>query len=57
MEVKIVCPICQNKDFIDIIIGVEEKPKHYLKCTKCYKEFDYKELTPKCEGETCNIQQ
>ena len=55
MEVKIVCPICQNHDFIDIIIGVEQKPKHYLKCTKCFKEFDYKELTPTCEGDTCNV--
>ena len=55
MEVKIECPICKSKDFIDIIIGVEQKPTHMLKCTKCYKEFDYKELTPKCEGETCNI--
>jgi transposase-like protein len=55
MEVTIVCPICQNKDFIDIIIGVENKPTHMLKCTKCYKEFDYKELTPQCVGETCNI--
>ena len=55
MEVKLECPICKNKDFIDIIIGVEQKPTHMLKCTKCYKEFDYKELTPVCEGETCNI--
>jgi transposase-like protein len=55
MEVKIVCPICQNHDFIDIIIGVEQKPKHYLKCTKCFKEFDYKELTPTCEGDICNV--
>lgn len=55
MEVKIVCPICQNEEFIDIIIGVENKPKHYLKCTKCLKEYGYQELTPKCEGDTCNV--
>jgi transposase-like protein len=55
MDVKIVCPICQSQDFIDIIIGVENKPTHMLKCTKCFKEFDYKEITPQCIGETCNI--
>jgi len=55
MEVKIICPICKGDDFIDIVIGLENKPTHMLKCTQCYKEFDYKELTPKCEGETCNI--
>jgi len=55
MEVKIICPICKHDDFIDIIIGIENKPTHMLKCTQCYKEFDYKELTAQCKNDNCNI--
>lgn len=55
MDVKIICPICKNDDFIDIVIGIEQKPTHMLKCTQCYKEYGYKELTPTCEGDTCNV--
>jgi hypothetical protein len=55
MEVKFICKICKNDDFIDFFLGIENKPKHFLKCTKCLKEYAYTELTPECEGENCKI--
>lgn len=47
-----VCPVCEGQAFVKIIIGLEENPKHFLKCVKCGREFPEFEA---CDGESCKI--
>jgi transposase-like protein len=37
------CPICEGKDFVEIIRGYLGNPFPYLKCTKCGKEYKKEE--------------
>jgi formate dehydrogenase maturation protein FdhE len=47
-----VCPVCEGKDFVKIVVGYEGNPKKFLKCTKCGREFP--ELVA-CDGDNCKI--
>jgi formate dehydrogenase maturation protein FdhE len=53
MEENLKCPICKQKEFIDILRGYENKPTHYLKCVNCFKEFEYGEIS--CTDESCSV--
>lgn len=46
------CPVCGGFDFANIMKGYEDNPKHFLKCTRCGREFE----EPKaCDDESCKI--